>query len=232
MPAGIRFAAVRARDFSIELQPPHEPVVAGMPGEGAVVRVTDRNDAAGRSDAAHLLQGCYWIGEVLQQLMCVHDVKRGIRNVQPVHVTCYERDPRMIAPRFSNDLCRRIDPGDGTGGDASSEIGGNCPRTTPHVQQTDASAQMWQQVGRRVLDRSPTMGSQDAFVMTVRVHAFSAGCSSPVSSPQPLPYGIRSNAATLILEPRMWPSIALRMSASVAPPGRSSFVSSANRLKR
>ena len=56
MPAGIRIAAVRAGDFSVELQPPHEPVVAGMPSERAVVRVTDGDDAAGRGYAAHFLQ--------------------------------------------------------------------------------------------------------------------------------------------------------------------------------
>ena len=72
--------------------------------ERAVVRVTDGDDAAGRGDAAHFLQGRYWIGEVLQQLMCVHDVERCIRNIHSIHVTYGERDARMIAPRFSNDL--------------------------------------------------------------------------------------------------------------------------------
>src|SRR5262249_18295705 len=92
-----------------------------------------------------------------------------IRKVHSVHVTYGERDARMIAPRFSNDLCRRIDPDHDTRREAPSEIGGNRPRTTPHVQQTSASPQKWHQISRRGLHRSPAMGSQNAFMMTVRV---------------------------------------------------------------
>jgi hypothetical protein len=58
----------------IEGEPSVESLVARIPGEGRVIRVARGDDAAGFDDAAHFLQRCGRIGEVLQHLMRVDDV--------------------------------------------------------------------------------------------------------------------------------------------------------------
>jgi hypothetical protein len=73
----------------------------------------------------------------------------------------------MIAPRFSDDLCRRIDPDHDTRRDAPGKIGGNRPqRPRPASGRRRANTASDRPPSSH---RSPTMGSQDAFVMTVRV---------------------------------------------------------------
>ena len=58
----------------------------GIPGEGAIVRVAYRYDPARPADPAHFSQRADWLGNVLEHLVRVHNVKGAIGEGERVHI--------------------------------------------------------------------------------------------------------------------------------------------------
>ncbi|GAB4700064.1 hypothetical protein MOKP118_35280 [Mycobacterium avium subsp. hominissuis] len=173
-PAGVRFAAVGARDPSVEVSPQVERRQFGIPDEPRVVGVAHRHDAARPAHAPHLAQGGDRIGQVLEHLMGVDDIERVVGEVETVHVGGAERDVGQIpllgfgAGHFQ-DVRRLVDGGDLPGRDPRGQVGGDGAGTATDVEHRQARCQVRQQVTRGVLGGTPPVTAQHRLVVPVRI---------------------------------------------------------------
>jgi len=122
----------------------------------------------------HLAQRPHRVGDVLQHLVCVHDVEGVVRVVQRVHVGHRERDVVQAALLGQvggrrQRLGRGVDTGDPAGGDRGGQVGGDRSGSAAHIQQRVTGVQLVEQVGRRVRRGAPPVRAQHRLVMPMGV---------------------------------------------------------------
>jgi len=172
-PAGVRIRAVALGDANVHAQPGVEPRVVGKPSERAVVAVAHGDDACRRADAAHLAQRAHWLGQVLQDLMGMHDIEGRIIKRELVYVA---RDHahrglalRQRLTRFGEHGFGAIQSHDRAVRNVTREVERQRARAAADVEQALACAQVRAQIRSRVVDGSPAMRAQNAVVMAVCV---------------------------------------------------------------
>ena len=109
--------------------------------EGGVVTVARRDEPARLAHALHLPQRGNGIGEMLEHLMRVHDVKRVVVRVEGVEVADRELDVRTtagIAARLLDHIGRRIDAEDASGRNPPADVSRDRARPAPEVEHADA----------------------------------------------------------------------------------------------
>ena len=85
-PPGVGLRAVARRDEVVQLQPPLQRGARWRPEEPAVVGLTDGEQTAGTQHAPQLCEGADGIGQVLEDLVDVHDVEGFVLQIQVVGV--------------------------------------------------------------------------------------------------------------------------------------------------
>src|SRR5690606_39222993 len=103
-----------------------EPRIARCEREAGIVAVSRSDESAGPQDAAHLPQRRDRIRQVLQDLMRMDDVERGVGVRECVYVAELEGDTdtglRGMSPRFVEHPGRTIDPDDAARRDPAREV--------------------------------------------------------------------------------------------------------------
>jgi hypothetical protein len=135
---------------------------SGGPGERRVVAVADGEQASGLEYAPHLGERRHRIREVLEHLVCVHDVEGLVWQVEGVDVAYCEphvldTERQASGAGFGDDVRRDIDPEHRTGRDTTGQIDGDRARTATHVEQPQPGSQRRQKVARGVLRGAPAM---------------------------------------------------------------------------
>ena len=98
---GVGLGTVGLRDLVVEREPLVQAGRLRVPGHAGVVGVPDRDDAAGPRDPVHLPQRGDGVGEVLEDLVGVHDVERVVLERELVGVGDLERHVRRAGVRGS-----------------------------------------------------------------------------------------------------------------------------------
>src|SRR5205823_12284592 len=137
-------------DPLVEVEPAGQPVVVGEPGRGGVVDVADGDQATGPADAGHLAERGDRVGEVLQHLVGVHDVERGVGQVEGVGVADGELHRRALAVGQRAGLVQRVgahvQAEHPAGGHAAGEVDGDRARPAADVEHVEPGAQVRRQV--------------------------------------------------------------------------------------
>jgi len=183
-PPGVGLAAVGPGHLLVELEPPVEAGVGGIPGECVVVGVARRDHSVGCARGAHRPQRADRIGEVLEHLVRVHDVERAAFRVEGVEVErvhVADGEGRVVdalrggvAGGGSDDLGRQIDAHHGAGCDETREVERDGAGTAADVEHPQPRSQVRQQVRGGVLRGAPAVRAQHALVVPV-------GVSGPVA---------------------------------------------------
>lgn len=105
-PPRVRLPAVCARDALVQARPRGEARALGEPRERAPVALAHGNDAARTRHAAQLAEHAHGVAAVLQHLVRVRDVERGVRERERVRVAGGEGDVVRTA-RGGVALCAR-----------------------------------------------------------------------------------------------------------------------------
>ena len=171
---GIRLGPVAVRDLAVEAKPGVQLGNPWPPGESGVVAVARGHDPVGLAHPAHLAQRCYWIAEVLQDLVGVHDVE-AVRLVwDRIGVAHPEAGvghlgPRGRGGRFLDDRIGPVQTDHGTVRHVASQVDGDGAWSTPDVQDLRGRCEPRQQVSGRVGRCPPAVGPEDSLRMTVCV---------------------------------------------------------------
>ena len=164
--------ALRRAILRYSAQPAVDRGLVGVPAEGAVITVARRDQPARLAHSLHFAQRGNGIGEMLEHLMRVHDVKRGVVRVEGVEVADRELDVRTtagVAARLLDDGGRRIDAENTSGRNPPADVSRDRARPAPEVEHADAGCEVRGEVSGGVVDGTPLVRPQDAFVVTVRV---------------------------------------------------------------
>jgi hypothetical protein len=153
--ASIGLTAIGAGREAIEIEPSIELRVVRIPGECLVVAVTRGNDTALTAGMPPCAQSRDRIGQVLQDLVSVHDMEVVEIRVERIGVADSPLDGVAQSARVLDDRPRGIETHDSSWRDTRGEIDGDCPRPAPDVEQTQAWPEMIEQVRGGVLCRSP-----------------------------------------------------------------------------
>ena len=153
--ASIRLTTVAPGRQAIELEPSIELRVVRIPGECFVIAIARGHDTALTAGMPPCAQRSNRIGQVLQDLVSVHDMEVMEIRVEPIGVADSPLDRIAQSARLLNDRPRRIETHDSSRRDTRGEIDGDCPWSAPDVEETHAWPEMIEQVGGGVLCRSP-----------------------------------------------------------------------------
>ena len=125
----------------------------------------------GRSTRLASVTAADGIGEVLQHLVGVDDVERGVGHVEVVGVADRELGAARRRSRvaWAMTSAEASTPSTRPGATAAGEVDRDRARAAPEVEQVHARAQVRQQVAGRVLGRAPGVAAQHRLVMTVGV---------------------------------------------------------------
>jgi hypothetical protein len=109
---------------------------------------------------------------MLEHLMRVHDVKRAVVRLEGVEVADRELDVRTaagIAACLLDHIGRRIDAEDTSGRNPPADVSRDRARPAPEVEHAGAGCEVRCEVRGRVVERTPLVRPQYAFVVTVGV---------------------------------------------------------------
>ena len=163
--SGVGFGAVAVRDGPVDRQPTVEPRVGRIPGHRRVVGVAGGDDPLGAGAAPPLPQGGDGVGEVLEDLVGVHDVEGAVRVVEAVDVPDGEGgvvDGGRVGPGLLQRLGHGFDPEHPAGGDPSRDVNSDRSGTAADVEHGHPGSEVVGEVGGRVRDRARGVGAQDA----------------------------------------------------------------------
>ena len=144
----------------------------GVPDGAGVVDFAHCDDAAGLDHPAELAQDLHRLGEVLENLVDMHDVEAVVVELEIVGVADDELD---VGPAPAEGRCllddRRggVEADDRTRREAIGEVDGDGAGSAPDVEQAQPGSEMRDEVGRRILHRPPGVRPDDARVMPVGV---------------------------------------------------------------
>ena len=154
----------------------------------AVVHVARRDQTVRPGHPPELPQGVHRSRQVLQGLVRVDDVERGIREVERVGVTDAELDVGPLADRRAGDLDdvgSGIHSDDPPREDPVGEVDGDGAGAGAHVQDAGTGEQRGHQVGRRIGDGSRRVGTQHALMVSVGVrHGRASDDQTPARAPE------------------------------------------------
>jgi hypothetical protein len=135
MAAGIRLTAVGPGSEAIELEPPIELGVVRVPGECLVVAVARGHDTTRAAGPPPGAQRRNRIGQVLQDLVGVHDIEIVEIRVERIGITHSPLNSVAQRARLLDDRPRSIETHDPSRRDPRGEIDGDGPRSTPDVEE-------------------------------------------------------------------------------------------------
>ena len=99
--------AVRARNLEVQRAPRGYRLRFGVPDHAPDVRVAGGDEAAGPRDATHLAERRGGVVQVLEHLVRVHDVERGVWEGQRMRVAGDEAD--VVDAALSGDRARALE---------------------------------------------------------------------------------------------------------------------------
>src|SRR5262245_43780144 len=102
--------------------------------------------------------------------MRVHNVPRGIFELQGVNITRCEIDAWMISPCRVDSVGRKVDAANSARTQPLREIRRDRPRAASDIEQLLSWREVRDEIRGRVLDRPPPVRSQHAVVVAVGIH--------------------------------------------------------------
>ena len=158
----------------VELEPAVQDGIRGGPCEGPVVGLAGGQHALGVEDATELDEGGDGVTEMLEHLVHVDHVERGIgepEGEQVGHLEAQVLHPQVtgVLLGLGHHVGGRIDPDGLTRRHQECQVGRDGSGARADVEQALARAQQGKEVRARVLGRAPGVTAQYRLMVPVRI---------------------------------------------------------------